>query len=120
MSEARMRDINMTSISIKTLITFLIGILILAFLIIFFLLGIQLSPSDAHRIFAQGCVMHCSDIQTQAIKEGKLIGIVAVMRAEELKGSTFMRACNFLHPDTIGRDYLCWAKGCCEFSLPPP
>jgi hypothetical protein len=36
--------------------------------------------------------------------------------AEGIQDSLFIRACNFLYPDTVGYPYLCWNRDCCHFS----
>ena len=110
----------MKGIAIKVVIVLVLGVLALAVLASIFLIGLQLSPLDARRIFTEGCALHCLEISEQSATTGQPIGIAAVEKGRELQGSTFIRACNFLYPDTTGYPYLCWLHDCCKFELPPP
>ena len=108
------------SLPIKTVVALILAALALAVIASVFLLGVQLSPAQAQKIFSEGCVSYCAEISSRASASGERLEIVAVRMGEELKGSLFIAACNFLYPDTTGYPYLCWNRNCCRFSLPPP
>lgn len=108
------------SLPIRTLIALVLAVLVLAVLTSIFLLGLRMSPLDAQRVFAAGCVLHCKEISDQATATGQPLGIAAVERGNALQGSPFIAACNFLYPETTGYPYLCWLRDCCRFELPPP
>ena len=104
----------------SAVIGILVTSLVLAIILAFFLLGIQLSPIEATSTFTEGCITHCNEIQETARESGRSLAVIAVERAEELRGSRFIRACEILHPDTTGLPWQCWNRGCCQFELPPP
>lgn len=91
----------------------------IAILISFFLLGIQLSPVEATRTFTEGCLTYCREIESEAVSTGEQLAIIAVRKAEQLKTSPFIQACERLYPDTAGFAWQCWNRpGCCTFQLP--
>ena len=104
----------------KTLIALILGALVLAVISGIFLLGLQLSPIEARKTFSEGCLIYCKQISDRADSSGERIEVVAVQFAQELEGSLFIRACNFLYPDTTGYPYLCWNRDCCKFNVPRP
>jgi len=110
----------MKGIALTVVVALVIAALALAVIASVFLLGIQLSPIDARRIFTEGCFQHCQEITDRSAATGQPIGISAVEKGHELENSAFVRACNFLYPDTTGYPYLCWLHDCCRFELPPP
>ena len=110
----------MKGIAVSVVIALIVAVLAIAVLASIFLLGIQLSPLDARRIFSEGCAQYCTDISDQAAATSQPIGIAAVDKGNSLEGSTFIRACNFLYPETTGYPYLCWLHDCCNFELRPP
>ncbi|MEM7817290.1 MAG: hypothetical protein QXL81_00520 [Candidatus Aenigmatarchaeota archaeon] len=110
----------MKGLAVRMLAALMLAALALAVLASVFLLGMRLSPAEAQRIFAEGCVAYCAEIAGRASESGERIELVAVRLGEELQGSLFIQACNFLYPDTVGYPYLCWNRNCCRFSVPPP
>lgn len=108
------------SLPIRTMIAVIIGIIMLVMLINVFMLGVQLSPLEAQRIFSEGCARYCGEITETSSSTGQPVGIAAIDKAHALEGTTFVRACNTLYPDTRGYTYLCWLKSCCSFDLPKP
>jgi len=110
----------MKGIAVKVVIALIIAVLAITVISSIFLLGLQLSPLEARRIFSGGCLTYCREISDRAVAEGKDITSTAVAFGEELRDSLFIRACNFLYPDTTGYPYLCWNRNCCTFNVPPP
>lgn len=110
----------MKGIAMTTVIVAILGVLVLAVISGVFLLGLQLSPLDARKTFSEGCLTYCTQISDRADASGERIEVVAVQLAEELRGSLFIQACNFLYPDTTGYPYLCWNRDCCKFNVPRP
>ena len=105
---------------LRTIILLVIVAIVLVIVAGFFLLGIQLSPLDANRVFSEGCVTFCAEIQAEARSSGRRIDSIAIEKANQLEGSDFARACGQLNPDAASYTYLCWNRNCCNFELPPP
>ncbi|GEM_PF-2168211 len=105
---------------LKAIFVLVVVALLLVTVVSFFLLGIRLSPLDARKVFSEGCVTFCREIQQESIATGRRIDAIAIEKAEGLVNSDFARACKQLYPDTGQYTYLCWNRNCCNFQLPPP
>jgi hypothetical protein len=105
---------------LKSIVLLILVAVVLSTVAAFFLLGIQLSPLDSRRVFSEGCISFCREIEAEALATGRRIDSIAIEKAESLAGSDFERACSQLYPDTRGYTYLCWNRNCCQFELPPP
>jgi hypothetical protein len=110
----------MKGIAISVVIAMILAILAIAIIASIFLLGVQLSPLEAHKIFSHGCIAYCKQINDQSQSTGERIELTAMRFANNISDSLFIRACYFLYPDTAGYPYLCWNRDCCQFNLPLP
>jgi len=107
-------------LAISMIVTLISVVLVLLIVAAFFLIGIQHSPIEAQRTFAEGCARYCADILKDSQDTNKPIGVAAVEKGHALEGSDFIAACNRLYPETSGYPYLCWLNNCCYFELPKP
>jgi len=108
------------TIAITTVIALILIVMVLVAIAGFFLLGLQMSPLEARKIFSSGCVVYCSQISDESLATGEKVEMVAVQFAENLKDSPFIKACNFLYPETNEYPYLCWNRDCCTFMVLAP
>ena len=109
----------MVKLTVATVALLILVTLVLAIVISVFLIGIQASPLEARRTFSEGCLTYCSQIEQEAQDTGDQVAIVAVRKADELRETSFIQACNRLFPGTQGFPWLCWNRGsCCNFQLP--
>ena len=110
----------MKGIAVTTIVALVLIVLVLTTMSVIFLMGLQMSPLEARKTFAAGCVNYCSQIQNTAQATGERLEIVAVRLGENLKGSQFINSCNVLFPETKNYPYLCWNRNCCSFTVPLP